>query len=106
MQQRGLPTLRSIKHNQSKGYDIDEESLIETILEAKTVAEFDFFEHRWWNEFTRIVEIDGMFIGYTWVKTTGDNTAFEMGWEFDPETIFEAEEYEETVKKYRAKESE
>jgi hypothetical protein len=47
-----------------------------------------------------VVEIDGMFIGYDGVETTGDESASEKGWEFDPATIEEYVPVERTITSY------
>jgi hypothetical protein len=93
-----------VKYNQSKGYSIDDDTLVETLFNVPVIGEQDEEEHRWWIQFTCFVEIDGMIIGFERAKSTGDMSVNEMGWEFDPTTIFEAEKYPITIMGFRAKE--
>ena len=86
-----------IKHNKATGFGTNDDDLIETLEEAKLLWEGDEDEHRWWTCFTRVVEVDGMYIAYGWAKTTGDMSAKERGWEFDPSFIHEVKPVEETV---------
>jgi len=92
-----------IEYNKSNGWGTDDETLIETLLDSHVIAEEELTEHRWWIEYTHVVEIDGMIIGFDIAKTTGDMSAREAGWEFDPDTIVELEKYTETVTKFRVK---
>lgn len=80
-----------IKYNTENGYSIEEESLIETLTEANVIYEKETSGSRWWNNYFRVVEIDGMFIGYKWAHAFRDETAEECGWEFDSRTIGEVE---------------
>lgn len=87
-----------ITYNQSKGYGIDDATLIETLKECgETVWTGDEDERRWWTNFTRVVEFDGMLIGFKDAKTTGDDSPYDKGYEFDPDTIKEYTYTEETV---------
>ena len=53
--------------------------------------------HRWWNDVFRVTEIDGMLIGFDWAVTTGDDSARDKGWEFDPSSVCEVEATTETI---------
>jgi len=92
-----------IKYNQSNGWGVDDETLIETLTDSRVIYEEEIDERRWWTEYTQVVEIDGMFIGFEMAKTTGDRSTFDVGWEFSEDSIFEAEQYTEPVTKYRVK---
>ena len=39
----------------------------------------------------KVVEIDGMLIGFNDAEATGDSSPDDVGFEFDPETIVEVE---------------
>ena len=58
---------------------------------------------RWWEDEYRVVDVDGRLIGFMGASTTGDDSPYDVGWEFDENSIHEAEPYEETVTKYRQK---
>lgn len=94
------------KVNEKKGYSTDEQSLIETILDNrhKAIYEKRVFPRRWWDEYFVVVSIDGMKIGFMNAQTTGDESPEEKGWQFDPATICEVEETQETVTVYTPKE--
>jgi hypothetical protein len=93
------------EYNLSKGYGVEEADIIETIREEKTVWKSGADKHRWWNIYTYVVEINGMFIGYSDAETTGDMSASEAGYEFDPSCIREYEAKEKTVVVYAPKEN-
>jgi len=69
--------------------DASDESIIETILDARVIWSKMTTSRRWWDEEFRVVEIDGMLIGYDGADTTGDENAKEKGWEFSPASICE-----------------
>ena len=55
---------------------------------------------RWWDNLFCVQEVDGVLIGYGWASTTGDNNIFDVGWEFDKDTICYVEKKEVTTIKY------
>lgn len=57
-------------------------------------------EHRWWNEVFVVIDFDGKFIGYVDAETTGDRAPYEVGWEFDPETVVECQPETKVVTVY------
>lgn len=85
------------KYNLSKNYGISDEEIIETIRDADTIHEEKVNDRRWWEDWFFVVEIDGMKIGFDGAKTTGDDSPYDKGWEFDPESICEVKESVETV---------
>lgn len=91
------------EYNQSKGWPTDEDSLVETLIEAPEIWAGDESEHRWWVTYTKVVEINGMFIAIGWARTTGDDSPQDKGWEFDPEYIWEVEPTAKTITVYVAK---
>ena len=78
-----------IAYCESKGWTNDNEGVIEVITEAKEVWSGDEEEHRHWIEYTKVVEINGMFIQFTDAKGAGDQGIYDAGWEFDPDSICE-----------------
>ena len=87
-----------------EGFGTDDDVLQEVLLEADEVYSKEISQHRWWVTYFTVVRIDGMLIGFTSARTTGDNTPSEAGWEFDPSTICEVEAHEKTVIVYEPKE--
>ena len=68
------------------------------LTSCKSVWQGDHDEHRWWIEFTEVVELEGRYFGFANASTTGDMGLFDVGWEFDPDTIGEyAPESVETI---------
>lgn len=56
---------------------------------------------RWWDNMFVVQEINGRLIGFDWAQATGDDTAWEKGWEFNENSICFVEPYEVTITKYR-----
>lgn len=79
------------------GWKTDDDMLIDMVIEGNSVWSGDEQERRWWTDFFNVVDIDGMFIGFWDAKTTGDDSAWDKGWEFDPSTIIEVKPVTKTV---------
>jgi hypothetical protein len=79
-----------------EGWGTDEKTIIEVIRESEVVWSKDLGSSRWWGNEFRVCEIDGMFIGYNDAYTTGDDSPWDKGYEFDPKYICEVEKKEET----------
>lgn len=85
------------EHCRKEKYDFDDGDILEILQECgHELHEEIVDEHRWWDEIFKVTEIDGMLIGYYDAKSTGDLTAHESGWEFDPDLCHEVERHEET----------
>lgn len=56
---------------------------------------------RWWDNLFVVQEINGKLIGYKWAQTTGDMGIWDIGWEFDENSICFVEPYEISITKYR-----
>ena len=82
------------KFNADNGYGTSDKDIIETLLEEEEVYRETLTKHRWWIGIFVVVDVGGKLIGYDWAETTGDNTAEEAGWEFDPESICEVKTQE------------
>ena len=91
-----------VTHNKTNGYGTDDNDLIETVKEAKEVFRGNADERRHWTEYTFVVEIDNKFLLYFDARSSGDMSARERGYDFDPAKIQFAEPYTEEVTKYRA----
>jgi hypothetical protein len=90
------------KYCESKGYDTDEESIIETIRDADEVWRDSGDRHRWYILYEIVVEINGMLIGFIQAECTGDNDA-EDQCPFDKDSIEEYVATEKVVKVYTPK---
>lgn len=88
------------KYNEKNGWGTDEQTIIETILEGEQVWSGDESDRRWWTDCFTVVEVDGMLIGFHNAITTGDESAEEKGWEFDPSSICEVLAKEKTITVY------
>lgn len=71
------------KHNEAKGYGVDDGDLIETLTEGNRVHVEGRDEHRWFFCETAVNEIDGVFIQYTDYLITGDASMSDMDLEYD-----------------------
>ena len=94
-----------IDYNKKHGYDIDDYSLIETLIEVGTnVYSGDQDEHRWYICETVVNEIDGVYIQYTDYIITGDNSMRDMdlSYDIDSAQIVERKEREVVEVYYEA----
>lgn len=90
---------------ESKGYKAGDDEIIECIRDS-VVWSGDFDEHRHWTTCFSVSNINGMLIGFENAHSDGDISAEEKGWEFDPESICEAEAHEITTTVYSRKKTE
>lgn len=81
------------------------EELLEWLGESRYDAVYEEMcnEHRWWDDYFFVVKIGDKFIGYQWARATGDMTAYDLGWEFDFNTLCECEEKQKTITYYEPK---
>lgn len=61
----------------------------------------DTYGSRHWDNIFVVQEINGKLIGFEWATTTGDDSPYDKGWEFDEDSICFVEPYEVTITKYR-----
>ena len=81
------------------GFEFDggREDILETLEDSgEEVYSEDISDRRWWTDTFEVVEVDGMLIGFSGAKTTGDDSPTDLGWEFDPESCCEVEVHTET----------
>jgi len=86
--------------NETQGWETSDESIIDTIREAKEVFQGKSYPRRWWSEHLSVVEVNGMLIGFDDASTTGDDSPRDKGWEFDPDSICEVRSREVTTTVY------
>lgn len=104
--ERALKFLEEYNAEQKQGlYNLVDDGDYLMLLddEGECLSEEMVGSSRWWDDIYRVIQIGGKLIGYASAATTGDDSAYDKGWEFDKSSIEEVEEYEETitVKKYR-----
>lgn len=91
------------QYNESKGWGVTEKDIIETLQESDSVWMGEADKHRWYNVHTRVVCLNGMFIGFTHYETTGDDSPSDMGLSFKKESVKEYEPKEKTITFYEPK---
>lgn len=89
-----------IAFNQKEGYGITDKDLLETITETKPIFTQIIGKHRWYEDEFRVVEIDGMLIGYDGFHTTGDTSWRDMDLEYDIDSVCEVEKKQKTIDYY------
>lgn len=89
-----------VAFSEKNGWGTSEEDIIETLSQCMTIYEEKLSESRWWNNIFRVVEIDGMLIGYQWAQANRDESIQDLGWDFDPRTICEVKPVQKTVTVY------
>jgi len=79
----------------------DDDELLEILRYFDTLHKEIIDKHRWWNEYRYTIEVENTYIGYVYAETTGDESAWEKGYEFDPDSICEMERIEKTITTYQ-----
>lgn len=77
-------------------YEISDKELYDFLEDGKMIYQGESQSRRWWDEAFTVVQLGNNFIGYVSADTTGDDTAYEKGWVFDPDTLCYAEPKEIT----------
>lgn len=81
-------------------WEVNEDNMIESLMEAKNVFTEIGAAHRWYDEKFVVVNIDGMLIGYDYYHVTGDTSISDMGLDFDINSVCEVEEKQKTITIY------
>lgn len=84
----------------SKGWGTDDDTLMEILSEASDVFSEIVGSHRWYEDKFRVVNVDGMLIGFNDFHMTGDSSRSDMGLEFDLTSVCEVEKKQKTVDYY------
>lgn len=86
------------KVNQEHGWDVDDFSLAETLIDYGTVVHRSGQDqHRWYICQTAVTEIDGTFIAFTDYIITGDNSMSDMDLHYDLDAAKIVERKERTI---------
>lgn len=94
------------KHNGVLADDTPDQKYEGIITECgKRIGELDRDSHRWWDTYTEIKRFDVSddkfyLIGYEFASANRDESIYDLGYEFDPDTISFYEEYEVVSKDY------
>lgn len=88
------------KYCKANGWTSTDQDIIEVLAETDHIYEEKIKSHRWWDEVIRVVEIDGMFIGFEYAVSTGDASATELGYVFDIDRMWEMRPVTKTVVSY------
>lgn len=95
-----------IQHNKAEGYEDESLAMLqETLTEAKRVHREEIEQHRWWNIYQYVVEIEGMFISFDMAEANRDESMSDLGWEFNWNSVCEVVPKEKSVLVYEPKES-
>lgn len=89
--------------NDEKGWGTKtQQDLIDTLTDyCRVIYKEHRGERRWWTEEFRVARVtDDLFVGYDWAVANRDESIYELGWEFDPNSICEVEAVEVTVIRY------
>lgn len=90
-----------IEYNRKNGWACEtDKDLEETLMESRIIYKEITGEHRWYEDEFRVVDVDGMLIGYNWYHTTGDMTPREMDLDFDLNSVCEVERKQKTIDVY------
>ena len=84
------------KYCESNGWSTNMDTIKEVLIEADSVWTGNESERRWWIDLTKVVEIDGVLIGFDYAHSTGDQSLSDLGWEFNFDSIKEYSSREET----------
>jgi hypothetical protein len=84
-----------------EGWGTTDKDFAEVLLESKELYSEIGSSHRWYDEKTLVVQVEGKLIQYDDYHITGDNSASDMGLDFDLSSVKFCEAYQVTVTKYR-----
>ena len=57
-------------------------------------------DSRWWRNIFCVQEINGRLIGYDWAEANRDEGIFDLGWDFDEDSICFVEKTTKTIECY------
>ena len=79
-----------------EGIEPTDDNLGGIVRNADEVWNGNYSYRRWWCDCFTVVSCEGMLLGFNNAATTGDESPWEKGWVFDPNSICEVEKFEET----------
>jgi hypothetical protein len=84
-----------------EGWGTTDADFAEILSECEEIYSEIGSSHRWYDEKTVVVQIEGILIQYDWYHLTGDASASDMGLGFDLSSVKFCEAYQTTITKYR-----
>jgi hypothetical protein len=97
---------RAYKGRSVPAVDASDDEYIDIIIDrGEYIDQIDRDSHRWWDTFVQIkkfqtAEDKVYFIGYEFASANRDESIYDLGYEFDPDTISFYKEYEVIRKDY------
>lgn len=89
------------KYAKSLDWPTDDETLIDIILNVGNELHSKKIRgHRWYDDYQYVKEFDGLLIGYVWHEWTGDNSAEDLGLEFDWSKVKQMKPIQVTITSY------
>jgi len=89
-----------IAYCESKGYGTTDKDLTEVLTESNSIFSEITGSHRWYDDEFRVVEINGMLIGFYDYHITGDNSREDMDLFIDESRITRVEKKQKLVDHY------
>lgn len=89
-----------IAYCESKGWGTTDKDLAEVLIESKTVYQEKISSHRWFDIYFKVVNINGMDIGFNDYYMTGDANARDMDLDFKEDSVCEVEKKQKTIDYY------
>jgi len=89
-----------IAYCESKGWGTDDDTLMEVLSEAKELYRKTTGSHRWYDDLFKVVEVNGMAIGFDDFYMTGDNSRSDMDLNYDLSSVCEVEKKQKTIDYY------
>ena len=81
-------------------WDSDEEGIFELLMETDAIYREEVSEHRWWNEYRYVIDVDGVLIGFIYAEANRDESMADLGYEFDWSSVCEMRSVEKTITAY------
>jgi hypothetical protein len=83
-----------------EGIDIIEILQNPELFSGEKVHEELSSSHRWWDEWLHVVKFGNIYIGYLFARANRDESVFDLGWEFDTNSIVYMKPIEKTIITY------
>jgi hypothetical protein len=89
---------------EEEGYGTTDDDIWELVTESNEVASEDAGSHRWWDDYLKTYEVvssvdpnNKKFVQLLMAETTGDESAYDKGWEKDVDDMREVFPVTKTV---------
>lgn len=89
-----------IKVAEANKWGTGDKELFEILLESKPIHKEIVGSHRWYDDQFKVVEVDGLLIGFYDFYMTGDNNADDMGLEHDYDSVCLVEKTQKIIDVY------